>query len=256
MQSNHLSPTLPNDIRLIAFDADDTLWDNQSYFEQAEREYCDLLGPYGSAEEASASLLRVEKANMPLLGYGCKAFTLSLVENAVQFSRGRISATDILHIVELGKEILSLPATPLPHVEDTLRAIRQMGRYKLVVFTKGELLDQQNKLVRSGLTPLFDDIVVVADKTRSEYTRLCSLFDTDVSRLLMVGNSFRSDIAPVLQLGGHAVHIPFHTTWQHEQMEEYDHPHLLRLDTIAKLAPLLYPASTPGSSEGPAKNIY
>lgn len=242
------------DIQLIAFDADDTLWDNQSHFDRVERAYCELLAPYGTADETAAALFRTESANLPLLGYGCKAFTLSLVENAVKFSRGRIPATDILRIVELGKEMLTLPATPLPHVEETLRRLRRMGRHKLVVFTKGELLDQQNKLVRSGLTPLFDDIVVVADKTRSEYTRLCSLFDTDISRLLMVGNSFKSDIEPVLQLGGHAVHIPFHTTWQHERVEEYDHPHLLRLDSIGHLPPYLQGSGRAATGE-PAAHL-
>lgn len=239
MQPQHTRTPRFNHIQLLAFDADDTLWDNQSHFDHVEHEYCRLLAPYGSAEEVSAALFAVETANMPLLGYGCKAFTLSLVENAVKFSHGRISATDLLHIVELGKHMLSLPATPLPHVEQTLQTLRRAGQYKMVVFTKGELLDQQNKLVRSGLTPLFDDIVVVSDKTRSEYTRLCSLFDTDISRLLMVGNSFKSDIEPVLQLGGQAIHIPFHTTWQHEQVQEYAHPHLVTLASMADLAPLL-----------------
>lgn len=230
---------LSNKIQLIAFDADDTLWDNQSHFEHVENKYCEILSPYGHAMEVSAALFNIESTNMPLLGYGCKAFTISLVENAVKFSKGKVSANDILRIVELGKELLSLPATPLPHVIDTLRAIRRMKQYKMAVFTKGELLDQQNKLVRSGLTEYFDDIVVVADKTRSEYLRLCHIFDTDINHLLMVGNSFKSDIEPVLQLGGYAVHIPFHTTWQHEETEEYEHPHLIRLESIQNLTNIL-----------------
>ncbi|MGI6243457.1 MAG: HAD family hydrolase [Prevotella sp.] len=235
MQSDHHQLQFSDNIRLIAFDADDTLWDNQTHFERVEREYCRILAPYGRAEAVSEALFHVESANMPLLGYGCKAFTLSLVENAVKFSKSRIAAYDILRIVELGKTLLSLPATPLPHVVDALKAVRAMRKYKLVVFTKGELLDQQNKLVRSGLTDFFNDIVVVADKTRDEYIRLCHIFDTDVSQLLMVGNSFKSDIEPVLQLGGYAVHIPFHTTWQHEKVEEYEHAHLIRLESIQDL---------------------
>ncbi|MBM6991838.1 MAG: HAD family hydrolase [Prevotella sp.] len=228
-----------HDIRLVAFDADDTLWDNQSHFEDVEKAYGDILSAYGSAQDVSDALFRVESANMPLLGYGCKAFTISLVENAVKYSGGNISANDILRIVDLGKSLLSLPAQPLPHVEETLHTLRRSGKYKLVVFTKGELLDQQNKLVRSGLTGFFDDIVVVSDKTRSEYTRLCQLFDTDISRTVMVGNSFRSYIEPVLQLGGYAVHIPFHTTWKHEATQEYDHQHLRRLRNISELTQLL-----------------
>lgn len=235
MQQGKPQKHIFGDIQLIAFDADDTLWDNQSHFEDAEREYCNLLSPYGTAEEVSAALFKTETINMPLLGYGCKAFVISLIENAVKFTGGHIAANDILRIVELGKNLLSLPSTPLHGVEDTLQRVRALGKYKLVVFTKGELLDQENKLVRSGLTKYFDDIVVVSDKTRAEYTRLCSMFDTDISRLLMVGNSFKSDIEPVLQLGGYAVHIPFHTTWQHEQTEEYEHEHLLTVKEISAL---------------------
>lgn len=232
-------PFTSADIRLVAFDADDTLWDNQSHFDQVEREYAHILSAYGTPDDVSGALYDVETANMPLLGYGCKAFTISLVENAVRFSHGQIAAADVLKIVELGKSILVQPVPPLPGVEETLQALRQRGRYKMVVFTKGELLDQQAKLVRSGLGNWFDDIVVVSDKTRNEYTKLCNIFDTDIGHLLMVGNSFRSDIEPVLQLGGYAAHIPFEKTWQHEQTEEYDHPHLVRLGRFAQLARLL-----------------
>lgn len=232
-------PLTPADIRLVAFDADDTLWDNQSHFDQVEREYAHILSAYGTPDDVSGALYDVETANMPLLGYGCKAFTISLVENAVRFSHGQIAAADVLKIVELGKSILVQPVPPLPGVEETLQALRRRGRYKMVVFTKGELLDQQAKLVRSGLGNWFDDIVVVSDKTRNEYTKLCNIFDTDIGHLLMVGNSFRSDIEPVLQLGGYAAHIPFEKTWQHEQTEEYDHPHLVRLGRFAQLARLL-----------------
>ncbi len=225
--------------QLLAFDADDTLWDNQSYFESVERDYCELLSPYGSAEDISASLFKTETANMPLLGYGCKAFTISLIENALSVSNGQISPNDIRRIVDLGKSLLSLPSTPLPGVVDTLRQIHSLHRYKLVVFTKGNMLDQQNKLERSGLAAWFDDVIVVADKTHREYKRLCTLFDTDISRMTMVGNSFKSDIAPVLQLGGYAVHIPFHVTWKLEETEEFDHHRLCRLQQITDMLRLL-----------------
>ena len=228
-----------SEVGLIAFDADDTLWDNQGHFDAVEKAYCRLLSPYGTAEQVSAALFETETANMPLLGYGCKAFTLSLIENAVTFSKGQITAHQLLEVEQLGKSLLSLPATPLPGVVDALKALRQSGRYRLVVFTKGELLDQQNKVIRSGLRSFFDDVIVVSDKTRHEYQRLCAMFDTGVSRLLMVGNSFKSDIAPVLQLGGYAVHIPFDKVWQHEVVEEYDHPRLRRLQSINELPSLL-----------------
>lgn len=227
------------DIQLIAFDADDTLWDNQTHFDAAERAYAALLAPWGSTEEVAASLYETESANMPLLGYGCKAFTLSLIENAIRMSCGEIPAPTLLQIAQIGKQMLTLPATPLPEVEQTLGRLRRRGRYKMVVFTKGELLDQQNKLVRSGLKRWFDDCVVVADKTVAEYQKLCHLFDTDISRMVMVGNSFRSDIAPVLQIGGYAIHIPFHTIWKHEAIAEYDHPHLTRISHFGQIADLL-----------------
>lgn len=227
------------DIRLVAFDADDTLWDNQSFFDKVEAEYARLLAPYGTGDEVSASLFRVETANMPLLGYGSKAFTISLVENAVQMSHGRIAAADILRIVGLGKRLLQLASEPLPEVEETLRLLRQTGRYAMVVFTKGEILDQQNKLRRSGLGRWFDDVVVVADKTQDEYERLCRQQGVGIAQLLMVGNSFRSDIEPVLQLGGWAAHIPFYTVWEHERVPEYDHERLVRLTHFGQLLDVL-----------------
>ena len=227
------------DIRLLAFDADDTLWDCQGHFDNVEKAYAQLLAPYADEPTVAEMLFQTETANMPLLGYGSKAFTLSLVENAVKVSRGQIAAADVLRIVELGKSLLTLPATPLPEVRPTLEALRQSGRYAMVVFTKGDLLDQQNKVRRSNLAPLFDDVVVVSDKTQAEYAKLCRLFDTQIDHMLMVGNSFRSDIEPVLQLGGWAVHIPFTSIWRHGQTEEYDHPRLARITHFGQLTNLV-----------------
>lgn len=223
------------DIKLLAFDADDTLWDNQSYFNAVEAEYCRLLAGYGTADEISSALFSVETANMPLLGYGGKAFTISLVENAVNVSGGKVSAATILKIIGLGKSLLDLQSRPLPGVAETLGKIQASGRYTMVVFTKGEILDQENKLRRSGLSRFFDDVVVVADKTPREYMRLCKRFNVDISNMLMVGNSFKSDIEPVLALGGYAVHIPFHTMWKHEVVKEHDHERLFRLKQFSEL---------------------
>lgn len=227
------------DIRLIAFDADDTLWDCQSHFDQVEKEYCRILSPWGTDEDVSSALFRTETANMPLLGYGSKAFTLSLIENAVAFSHGQIGAADIDRILHLGFSLLQLPATPLPEVSHTLTRLRHTGRYAMVVFTKGELLDQENKLQRSGLGEWFDDVVVVSDKTPAEYVKLCRRFHVPLQQLLMVGNSFKSDIEPVLKLGGYAAYIPFHTIWKHEQTAEYSHPRLTRLTHFGALADVL-----------------
>lgn len=226
-------------IKLIAFDADDTLWDCQSHFEAVENTYCDLLSEYGDKQHISARLFETETRNMAELGYGSKAFTLSLVENAVEVSKGRISASQLLKIQHLGRSLLNIPATPLEGVESTLKAIHNMARYKMVVFTKGEILDQENKLARSGLWNYFDRVEVVADKTPRQYRELCATFGIGIDEFLMVGNSFKSDIAPVLHLGGYAVHIPFEVTWAHEETEEYDHPHLIRIKTISALPALM-----------------
>lgn len=228
-----------NNISLIAFDADDTLWDCQGHFDNVEKEYCNILSPYGSSSEVSKSLFETEAGNMALLGYGSKAFTISLVENAIKMSQGKVSGDDLLRIISLGKTLLNLPATPLPGVTETLRALKEKDKYRMVVFTKGDNLDQENKFRRSGLAEFFDDIVVVADKTKREYARLCSLFDTDISRMCMVGNSFKSDIKPVLDLGGYAVHIPYELMWKLEETEVTDHPHLIRIKEFEQLTGIL-----------------
>ena len=184
-------------VKVIAFDADDTLWDCQSYFDDVEREYCRLLAPFAPAGEVSASLFKTEEANMPLLGYGCKAFVLSLIENAVSVSGGQVGGRTIGELLRLGKRLLELPATPLPGVEETLAQLHERGDRRLVVFTKGELLDQQNKLRRSRLD--------------------------------------KSDVAPALAAGAHAVHIPFHVTWRLEQTEDFEHTRLVRIDRFTQL---------------------
>ena len=226
-------------IKVIAFDADDTLWDCQSHFVAVEQEYCRLLAPYGDEQQVASELFKTETANMPELGYGSKAFTLSLVENAVKMSQGKIDAHSLLRIQMLGRSLLNIPSTPLPGVRDTLTHIKALGKYKMVVFTKGEILDQENKLLRSGLWDFFDRTEVVADKTPRQYRQLCDTFGINIGQLLMVGNSFKSDIEPVLQLGGYAVHIPFHLTWQHEYTEEYDHDNLWRINQFDQLTEII-----------------
>ena len=230
-------------IKLVAIDADDTLWDCQSYFVQVEEEYCRLLSDFADADTVSYELFKTETANMAELGYGCKAFTLSLVENAVRISDGRISANRLLQIQDLGRSLLRLAATPLPEVRETLEQLRHSQLPApcplFIVFTKGEIDDQLHKLERSGLTPLFDDVVVVADKTKEEYLRLCERYNVDISNILSVGNSFKSDVEPVLQLGGYAVHIPFKHLWAHEHTEEYSHPHLWTISHFGELTNVL-----------------
>lgn len=211
------------DIKVVAFDADDTLWDCQSHFERATDDCCRLLSPWADAETVRQSLFETERKNMALLGYGTKAFTLSLVESAVKVSDGGVSGDVIGEIVALGHRLLQLPARPLPEVESTLARLYEDGKYRLVVFTKGELLDQESKLRRSGLAKYFQYVEIVSDKTHQAFLTLCRNMRIAPSSLLMVGNSLRSDIAPALEIGASAVYIPFHVTWELEHIEEFVH---------------------------------
>ena len=155
-------------IKVIAFDADDTLWSNEPFFQEVEKQYTDLLKPYGTSKEISAALFQTEMNNLQILGYGAKAFTISMVETALQISNGKIAADIIRQIVDLGKSLLKMPIELLPGVKETLKTLKETGKYKLVVATKGDLLDQENKLERSGLSPYFDHIEVMSDKTEKE----------------------------------------------------------------------------------------
>lgn len=222
-------------VKALAFDADDTLWDCQSYFEKVEQEYCELLSDYAKPREISAALFETETANMPELGYGSKAFTLSLIENAVKISNGRVGGDTVKAIVELGCSLLRLPATPLEGVAQTLETLRNRRRYRMAVFTKGELLDQENKLQRSGLKRYFDVVSIVSDKTPESYRRLCHELDVAPSQLCMVGNSLKSDIAPALGVGASAVYVPFHVTWKHEQTAPFEHERMRAIERFAEL---------------------
>ena len=228
-----------SDIKAIAFDADDTLWDNETYFLEVERGMCDILSPYGDAQAISDSLFKVEMANMDDYGYGAMAFTLSLVENAIKVSHGAIPATDIARIMELGRTLLRLKATPLDGVEATLRQLKASGRYKLVVFTKGELLTQENKLKRSGLQKYFDEVVIVSDKQEQQYANLCRQLGVEPEEFLMVGNSLKSDVLPALNIGAWAVHIPYEVMWQHEVIDDFEHTRMFQLTQFAELVDLL-----------------
>lgn len=223
----------------MAFDADDTLWDCQSHFDKVERDYAKLLSAYADEEEVSRQLFETETKNMPLLGYGAKAFTLSLVENAVRVSQGRVSAEEIARIVDLGKSLLQLSAEPLPGVEATLRALQNMGKYHLAVLTKGELSDQEGKLRRSGLELFFDAVSIVSTKTQDSFLDLCNQFSVPPSALCMVGNSLPSDITPALAVGGAAIHIPFHTQWAHETAEPFEHPMLRTVERFEEIMDVL-----------------
>ena len=206
-----------NTIETIAFDADDTLWINETFFRDAEDEVCKLLSPYIDYESCQQRLFEMEMRNLKLYGYGIKPFTLSLIECAQEVSEGKVTNEIIASIIDIGKEMLNAPVNLIDGIEEVLEQLS--STYKLVVATKGDLLDQERKLEKSGLSKYFHHIEVMSDKQPANYLKLVKQLDISASSFLMIGNSLKSDVLPVLEIGGHAFHIPFHTTWAHEQVD-------------------------------------
>ena len=228
-----------DEIKVLAFDADDTLWDCQSWFDDVERRCCELLSPWATAREVSEGLVNTERKNLSLTGYGTKAFTLSLIENAVRVTQGQLTGDIIRQLLDMGKELLEFPTTPLPEVEDTLKRLAEQRRYRLVVFTKGELMDQESKLQRSGLEKYFSHMETVSNKGMDEYVALCSHLGIKPDEMVMVGNSFRSDIAPALAVGCYTIHIPYHVVWELEKSDEFPHERLEKISHFGQLLDIL-----------------
>ena len=205
-------------IKAIAFDADDTLWVNETLFREAEATFCHLMKDFLPEEQCNQLLFEMEMKNLPMYGYGIKPFTLSLIEAAITFSEGKVPMTVIEKLIDHGKAMLEAPVVLIDGIEETLAALS--GKYELVMATKGDLLDQERKLIKSGLERYFHHIEIVSDKTEKQYQKLVKHLDIEASQFLMVGNSAKSDILPVLAIGGHGFHIPFHTTWIHEEVKE------------------------------------
>ncbi len=226
-------------IKVVAFDADDTLWENEKRFRKAEKLVAERLSEYGDFDYISSELYKTECANMEDYGFGAKAYILSMVETAVNISKGKVDAGTVKFIIDSGREILHNPAKPFPGVVETLRKLSDSGAYSLVLLTKGELLDQEHKIARSGLAGFFSHIEILSNKSGREYSSLCAKLGIEPGQFMMVGNSFKSDIDPVLRLGGWGVHIPFEVLWKLEHVDEYDHPRLFRLSSIDQLPGVL-----------------
>lgn len=220
-------------IRTIAFDADDTLWHNESCYRDAEAWFRGLLAPYHDGDWVQERLLATETRNLAHFGYGIKSFVLSMIETAVELTEGRISGGEVQRIVDLGREMLTHPVEPLPHVQETLAALQ--GRYHLLVITKGDLLDQESKLARSGLGRYFSGMEVVSEKDEAAYQAVFARRGIPPSEFLMVGNSLKSDILPVVALGAQAVHVPAATTWSHEHVEDADASTFATLEHLGQL---------------------
>lgn len=219
---------MKNRITTIAFDADDTLWVNEPYFQEAEKQFCSLLENYLPQHTISQELFKTEMKNLHLYGYGIKGFLLCMIETASRVSNRTVSLDVIDKIIEIGHELLQKPIELLPGVQETLEQLK--GNYKLIVATKGDLLDQERKLKKSGLKHYFHHIEIMSDKKVSDYQELLKHLDCEPENFLMLGNSIKSDIIPVLDLGANAAHVPYFITWTHEQQE-----HSLRHENFIQL---------------------
>jgi putative hydrolase of the HAD superfamily len=209
-----------SEIKVIGFDADDTLWVNETYYREAELEFSRLLAKYETANKIDQELFKIEMQNLELYGYGIKSFVLSMIESAMDISNHSVSLKAIEGIIKIGKDMLNKPVELLDGVEEVLKELSK--KYRLILATKGDLLDQERKLHKSGLTDYFHHIEVLSDKKEANYTKLLSHLDINPSEFLMVGNSLKSDILPLVEINAHAIHVPFHTTWVHEQVSEKD----------------------------------
>lgn len=202
-------------IKIIGFDADDTLWVNEPHYQNIEKQFTELLKEYASADDVSSELFKSEMKNLELYGYGAKGFVLSMTETAICVSNGKVSTGIITQILEMGKSLIDMPIELLDGVEHVLRELK--NRYKLIVATKGDLLDQERKLKKSGLSTSFHHIEIMSDKREGDYKSLINSLGIEPAEFMMIGNSLKSDIIPVLNIGGHAIHVPYHTTWTHEK---------------------------------------
>ncbi len=204
-------------IKVIAFDADDTLWVNEPYFRKAEDQFCGLLADYLPQHSLEKEFFAVQIKNLPLYGYGIKAFTLSMIEAAMSISNKTIPLSAIEKMMGIGREMLEAPVVLIEGVEPVLQTLQ--GKYRLVLATKGDLLDQERKLEKSGLASYFHHIEIMSEKKVPNYQKLIQHLDIAPNELLMIGNSLKSDVLPLLELGAHAFHVPFHTTWAYEKVE-------------------------------------
>jgi len=205
-------------LKVIAFDADDTLWVNEPYFQETEKKFCALLEDYLPQHSIMQELFKTEMQTLSLYGYGIKGFVLSMIETALRVSNNNVSLDIIEKIIQYGKDQMERPIEMLDGMEEALNKLKK--KYRLVVATKGDLVDQERKLKKSGLEHYFHHIEIMSEKQEADYQKLIKHLDINPDEFLMIGNSLKSDVMPVLALGGHAIHIPYHTTWAHEVVEQ------------------------------------
>ena len=225
-------------ISTIGFDADDTLWQNETFFRLTEQRFTELLSEHGAHEVISARLLEAERRNLRFYGFGVKGFTLSMIETAVEVTNGQVSASVIAEILGFGRQMLQNPVEALPHARETLDALA--GRYRILLITKGDLFDQERKLAQSGLGDYFSAVEIVSDKTPSVYERIFTRHGDGPARAMMVGNSLKSDVVPAIRAGSWGVYVPHDLTWvlEHEEAPEAD-PRFRRIADLGQLPALL-----------------
>ena len=225
-----------SNIKVIGFDADDTLWVNETYFRETEEQFTNLLEGYETKNKIDQELFKMEIKNLELYGYGVKGFMLSMIESALEISNGRVSQGTVVDILNLGKKMLTHPVELLEGVTEVLEKLGES--YRLIVLTKGDLLDQERKIEQSGLSKYFHHVEVLSDKKEENYINLLDHLEINVKEFLMIGNSLKSDVLPLVNIGANAIHIPFHTTWQHEQIsikkEDYNYLKINKLTDILK----------------------
>jgi putative hydrolase of the HAD superfamily len=208
---------MKNKFDIIAFDADDTLWHNETLYNRTEEKFRDLLKSYHPADWIQQRLFETQVRNLKIFGYGIKGFTLSMIESAIELTEGRITGSEIQQIIGFSREMLTAPIQLLDNVEDTIVRMSQMC--PLMLITKGDLFDQESKIARSGLADYFKHIEIVSDKNPEIYQTILQKRGISPQRFLMIGNSLKSDILPVLAIGGQAVYIQYQTTWAHEVVD-------------------------------------
>lgn len=210
---------MKQNIKVVGFDADDTLWINEPYFQETENKFVELLKPHIAESAIKKELFETEMKNLDIYGYGIKSFILSMVETALQLSQNAIKTDEIEQIIEYGKEMLQHPVYLLPGVEDVLKYLHP--RYRLILVTKGDLLDQERKLKKSGLAGYFHHIEIMSDKTEENYLKLLKHLDIKATEFAMIGNSMKSDVLPVFNTGATAFFVPYSATWEHEEVENH-----------------------------------
>lgn len=232
----------PSKITHIAFDADDTLWAHENVFVDAKKTATALLKPYLGERDIEAELYRFEKKNLAIFGYGIKGFMLSLIETAIELSEGKITGNEIQQIISMGKEMIGHPINLLHYVKEAIDILED--HFTLMVITKGDLFDQENKIARSGIGHHFKLVEIVSEKSADSYQRICDKHAIAPNQLLMLGNSMKSDILPVLEIGGQAIHIPFEYTWHHERVDtDQEQAGLARAKNLEEAVALILPGS-------------